>query len=81
MRSILAILIAAALALSCQHAEARGPFHARIGAYNKQAAVGAYGKAVYPRYRAGFHIREFENVGIPHGDMGIDGNGITRLPW
>jgi hypothetical protein len=81
VRLIFVILFIAASALSCQPARAAGPFHARIGAYNKQAAIGAYGKAVYPRYRAGFHIREFENAGIPHGDLGIQGNGITRLPW
>jgi len=81
MRPIFAMLLAAALALCCRSAQAGSPFRARLGAYNKQAAVAAYGKAVYPRYRAGFHIREFENVGIPHGDVGIVGNGAMRLPW
>jgi len=55
----------------------------RIGAgtYNKQAAVAAYGRAVYPKYYGGFHAREFQNIGVPHGDIGILGNGIQRNPW
>ena len=50
-------------------------------AYNKQAAVGAYGKAVYPKYRYGIHSRELQNIGVPHGDIGILGSGLSRDPW
>jgi len=49
--------------------------------YSKQAQIGAYGRAVYPKYYRAFHFREFENIGIPSGDIGIHGNGLTRTPW
>jgi hypothetical protein len=49
--------------------------------YSKQAQIGAYGRAVYPKYYRSFHFREFENIGIPSGDIGIHGNGLTRTPW
>jgi hypothetical protein len=67
---------------SAQNAPA--PSHAprwRFGGYNKQAAIGAYGRAVYPKYTWGFHARELQNVGVPHGDIGILGSGIQRDPW
>jgi hypothetical protein len=48
---------------------------------NKQMEVGAYGKAVYPKYIGGFHARELQNIGVPNGDIGILGNGIQRNPW
>ena len=51
------------------------------GSYNKQAAIGAYGRAVYPKYYWGFHAREFQNVGVPHGDIGTLGSGLSRDPW
>jgi len=51
------------------------------GSYNKQAAIGAYGRAVYPKYYWGFHARELQNVGVPHGDIGILGSGLSRDPW
>jgi hypothetical protein len=50
--------------------------------YSKQAQIGAYGRAVYPKYYWGLHSREFYNVGVPHGDIGIrGGNGFTWNPW
>jgi hypothetical protein len=83
MRLALAIAAAAILGFAADSVSAAGPRHWRFpGAPNKQAAIGAYGKAVYPKYRSDFHIREFENLGLPHGDIGTSqGNGITRLPW
>ena len=45
--------------------------------YSKQAQIGAYGRAVYPKYYWGLHAREFQNVGIPHGDIGTVGNGLN----
>ena len=48
---------------------------------NKQAEVGAYGRAVYPKYYWGLHAREFQNLGTPHGDIGIRGDGIQMQPW
>jgi hypothetical protein len=58
-----------------------GLFHGRQPAFNRQAAIAAYGKSVYPRYNFGFHTRELQNVGVPHGDVGILGSGLTRDPW
>jgi len=57
-----------------------GLFH-RQPAFNRQAAIAAYGKAVYPRYNFGFHTRELQNIGVPHGDIGILGSGLSRDPW
>jgi hypothetical protein len=54
---------------------------APAGRFNKQAAIGAYGRAVYPKYYWGFHAREFQNVGVPHGDIGILGSGLSRDAW
>lgn len=48
---------------------------------NKQAALGAYGRAVYPKYYWGFHAREFQNIGTPPGDRGIRGDGTQWQPW
>jgi hypothetical protein len=77
---LLPSILAVTLALSATaSAQAIGP--RRHGAYNKQAAVAAYGRAVYPKYYWGFHAREFENLGLPHGDQGVVGNGLTRTPW
>jgi hypothetical protein len=60
-----------------------GPKHGRprLGAHNKQAAIAAYGRAVYPKYYWGFHARELQNIGVPHGDVGMLGSGLTRDPW
>jgi hypothetical protein len=38
-------------------------------------------KAMYPKYYWGMHARNYETIGIPHGDIGIRGNSITPLPW
>lgn len=79
MRLLLSsVTIWAALSL-VSSAEAAGP--RRMGAYNKQAAIGAYGRAVYPKYYWGLHSREFQNIGVPHGDIGIRGNDLSLGPW
>ena len=79
MRLALASLAALALLSYANRADAFGP--RRVGAYNKQAAIGAYGRAVYPKYIYGFHARELQNIGVPHGDVGILGSGLSRDPW
>jgi hypothetical protein len=87
MPRLLFVITAFALLLSStltQAAEPRwtGPFaRPQMPPYSKHAQVAAYGKAVYPKYYWGLHAREFENVGIPHGDIGILGSGLTRNPW
>ena len=82
----LAIFSVVASLVLISASEAADPQAARVrrigpGSYNKHAAIAAYGKAVYPKYYGGFHARELQNIGIPHGDIGILGNGMTRNPW
>ncbi|MEO8495849.1 MAG: hypothetical protein ABI614_12310 [Planctomycetota bacterium] len=36
---------------------------------------------LYPKYYGSFHYRHLDNIGIPHGDIGIRGNGIYMSPW
>ena len=79
MRLLPAILAVTLASLICAPAEAIGP--RRFSGFNKQAAIAAYGRATYPKYYWGFHAREFENLGLPHGDIGVVGNGLTRTPW
>jgi hypothetical protein len=38
-------------------------------------------REVYPKYYGGIHARHLQNIGIPTGDIGIRGNGITATPW
>jgi hypothetical protein len=77
---IAALLLTLTVVLTMANsAEAVSP--RRVGAYNKQAAIGAYGKATYPKYYWGLHAREMQNVGVPHGDIGILGSGLSRDPW
>jgi hypothetical protein len=38
-------------------------------------------REVYPEYYGGIHARQLQNIGIPTGDIGIRGNGITATPW
>lgn len=80
MRMAIAMLVGVSFMPILPRAEAANPYRARVGS-NKQAAIGAYGKAAYPRYYWGFHAREFQNAGIPHGDQGMLGSGIQRNPW
>jgi len=79
MRLGLAISSALAVLSLCPLAEAAGP--RRIGAYNKHAAIAAYGRAVYPKYYWGFHSRTLQNVGVPNGDIGIRGSDLSMGPW
>jgi hypothetical protein len=79
MRLLSAILALALAAVFSAPAQAIGPH--RFSGFNKHAAIAAYGRASYPKYYWGFHAREFENIGLPHGDIGIVGNGATRTPW
>jgi len=64
------------------HPRWAGPFgRAPVAPSSKHAAIGAYGRAMYPKYYFGLHAREFQNAGLPHGDIGILGSGLTRNPW
>src|SRR5688500_7552222 len=40
-----------------------------------------YSKQIYPKYYYGFHARQMQNIGVPTGDVGLRGNGITTQPW
>jgi hypothetical protein len=85
MRRMMAALAFASIFPLTASAHAAGPglFGRRVHTptYNKQAAVGAYGRAVYPKYYWGFHAREFQNIGVPHGDIGIRGNDLPNSGW
>jgi hypothetical protein len=88
MRFAAAVLAAWVVLSLTSLAEAAGPRrmgahnkHAAAGTYNKQAALGAYGKAVYPKYYWGFHSRTLQNIGVPHGDIGIRGSDLSMGPW
>ena len=65
------------------HPRGPGPFMRQpMPPYSKHAQMAAYGRAVYPKYYWGLHSREFYNVGVPHGDLGLrGGNGFTWNPW
>jgi hypothetical protein len=82
-RTIAAIALASTLTLTAS-ADAAG--HGLFGRrhtpnYSKHAEVAAYGKAVYPKYYKGFHAREFQNLGVPHGDIGLRGNDLNMGAW
>ena len=65
-----------------RHRMASGPTHGRPtygrSAYSQQAQAA---RAAYPKYYYGFHSRSMQNIGVPTGDVGIRGNGITASPW
>jgi NO-binding membrane sensor protein with MHYT domain len=49
---------------------------------NKYHVNAAKARKVYPQYYWGFHARQFQNIGVPSGDIGMGGaNGFTRNPW
>lgn len=35
----------------------------------------------YPKFIGGFHYHDLHNIGIPNGDIGLRGNGISMSPW
>jgi len=82
MRRFAIAVVGAAMCLAANSAEAvhprRGP---AVSVPSKQAAIGAYGRAVYPKYYRSFHSRDLQNIGVPHGDIGILGSGLQRDPW
>ena len=79
MRYLFALTMAAAIAVP-SYAD-RPALRRKTSPINKQAVIGAYGKAAYPRYYWGIPAREYQNAGLPHGDIGILGSGIQREPW
>lgn len=90
MRSFMWAVVGVSALLATASAEAGNPRRYRAsaanqqnvsGVPNKQAIIGAYGKAVYPKYYWGFHARDFQNIGVPHGDIGMGGSGLQRDPW
>jgi hypothetical protein len=38
-------------------------------------------KAMNPQYYGGIHARTTQNIGMPNGDIGLRGNGLTLTPW
>lgn len=57
----------------------------QVGRYpgvNKYQLNSSRARKVYPQYYWGFHARQFQNIGVPTGDIGMGGaNGFTRNPW
>ncbi len=41
----------------------------------------SYDPVLYPKYIGGFHSSEFNNLGVPPGDIGFRGNSILWTPW
>ena len=83
MRFFLAAVTVAALVLvTVASAEAGGRRrqHAQVTPNRYQQNM-AYGRAVYPRYYGSIHARQIQNIGVPTGDIGLRGNGITPTPW
>jgi hypothetical protein len=85
MRTLTTIVLAlTALAVFSISAEAGGRrrlFQGRAAASFRQAHPPLDAREVYPKYYGGFHARQLQNIGIPTGDIGIRGNGITATPW
>jgi hypothetical protein len=77
-----ALVVVLAFAASVHAAGPRRFGHrAHTPNYSKHAEIAAYGKAVYPKYYKGFHAREFQNLGVPHGDIGLRGNDLNMGAW
>lgn len=83
MRSLLSVVILLALLLCPNLAGARGWRNRVAGdASRPTPAQNPYAaRKVYPKYYHGFHARDLQNVGVPSGDVGLRGNGITWNPW
>jgi len=56
-------------------------FRGRAAASVRQAHPPLDARELYPKYYGGFHARALQNFGIPTGDIGLRGNGITVNPW
>ena len=89
MRSSSTLLLNCCLAVCCALAcpdvsSARG-WRKRFAASSTSRPTPAQNpyaaKRIYPQYDAGFHARHLQNIGIPSGDVGLRGNGITLNPW
>ena len=88
MRSSLAVLfvgcLAVCLSLACPGVSSARGWRQRFAAGSSRPtpAQNPYAaKRIYPQYDAGFHARHLQNIGIPSGDVGLRGNGITQNPW
>jgi hypothetical protein len=82
MRLVIATLTLAVLLLTTTSAQAgrRQRYSAQTPPNRYQQNM-AYGRAVYPRYYGSIHARQIQNIGVPTGDIGLRGNGITLTPW
>lgn len=57
------------------------PFQGQASAQFQERHPPLDARELYPKYYGGFHARALQNIGIPTGDIGIRGNGITTNPW
>lgn len=89
MRSSLAVLIVCCLAvgmsLACPGVSSARGWRQRIAAGASTRPTPAQNpyaaRRIYPQYDGGFHARHLQNIGVPSGDVGFRGNGITLNPW
>jgi hypothetical protein len=85
MRAILTVLLAAAIVTAVSStAEAgrrRRVFKGQAAGTFPEKHPPANSRELYPKYYGGFHARALQNIGIPTGDIGLRGNGITVNPW
>jgi hypothetical protein len=87
MRKLLLLLVFAfaplMLADSCEAARPRW-FNRGVEsprAYPSPQSRYQQAHAMYPKYNAGFHASYLQNMGVPTGDVGLRGNGITASAW
>jgi hypothetical protein len=59
---------------------ARAPFFAPIPPELRHDPANYY-RSIHPKYQSGFHARDMQNLGVPSGDVGLRGNGMTWSPW
>jgi hypothetical protein len=84
MRPAISLLVLLAVLLCPTMGQARG-WRNRVQANSASRPTPAQNpyaaRQVYPKYYHGFHARDLQNVGVPSGDVGLRGNGITWNPW
>ncbi len=86
-RSLLFGLLALAVSLGATSSLSAAPRQRTHGLFARPAPRTVYtpndirALNAYPKYYGGFHSNNLSNIGIPNGDIGTRGNGITALPW
>ena len=55
--------------------------HLRMDPRLEYRVYRAYANDMYPKWNGAIHAREIQNLGVPSGDIGLRGNGITYGAW